>query len=833
YAHSRGIIHRDIKAANILVDPDDRVRIVDFGLVKMQENAAALTLRSTAMGTPLYMSPEQLRDSGSVDHRADIYAIGILFHQMLTGSPPQGAWVPASEKNPAVDKRYDAVVGLAMREDPDQRFQSTAELRDAVAAVLEPKSSKGKAILLGLAGIAALLIAAFFVTNLQDNSSPTQPSLANEDLPEQSSTSPSTSEDDPVIPRLPEPELTLQPHDHAPGKPFFVRYDSIEPAWFPDLEGAVPDDIIQFTIPPNAPLRAVVLLHSDGQISEIDFERPDTIAPVQGIDGPVHQIFENYGHFYWMHDGRVSSTSPGWEALADNDESFTNFAVGSVYCVGRTQSGTPRIFIRDLPSFDRTLREGVEDLLPNPMPELAKLDAGARKILALRPDGSLLYSATQGHALSTPPTDLGEVQDIAVASNLCVAVTKNGRARIWGTHRVSEEFKAEIAALRDVDKVVSASAGLGRVAVRYGPDKQWLVISQTGESNWRIERETGKALRGFDFVALGDEFAGGIQVRGVETEAPVEMAKLLPQHEHAPGEPFFVRYDSASPLWFPELDGEAPADIAHITIPTYEKHFAVSLIHSDGRASEIRPDSPDRIAAVNGINEPIHQSLDAYGTIYWLRNGRVTSQGIGWTSLAKNDERFTHFAAGNGYCIGRRTDGATRFFPQDGSFVEPERRAAADSLLPAVLPEIAKLDAGYYPILALRPNGTLLFSASPGEEWRAPPKDVGKVIDIAVTANLSVVVLEQGRARVWGATIDPEIVSEIESLPNVHKVVSASGGAARFAIQHGEDKQWLVVFKTSAAKWVIQRKTGEALRGVDFVALGTGFAGGIRADEEQ
>lgn len=86
YAHSKNVIHRDLKCANIMVTPHQGIKIMDFGIAKMAGENMSLTKTGSRMGSPLYMSPEQVK-SGNVDSRSDIYALGVVYHEMLTGRP--------------------------------------------------------------------------------------------------------------------------------------------------------------------------------------------------------------------------------------------------------------------------------------------------------------------------------------------------------------------------------------------------------------------------------------------------------------------------------------------------------------------------------------------------------------------------------------------------------------------------------------------------------------------------------------------------------------------------------------------------------------------------
>lgn len=145
-AHAAGIVHRDLKPANILVGTTGGVKVADFGLAQLGSDAAVTTLTRTdvAMGTFHYLAPEQRKDARAVDHRADIWALGVIFYEMLTGELPLGSFAPPSTKGPrGCDRRTDAIVRRALAPDPADRFATVAELGRAVRALVpQPGGSR-------------------------------------------------------------------------------------------------------------------------------------------------------------------------------------------------------------------------------------------------------------------------------------------------------------------------------------------------------------------------------------------------------------------------------------------------------------------------------------------------------------------------------------------------------------------------------------------------------------------------------------------------------------------------------------------------------------------
>ena len=131
YAHDKGIVHRDIKPENILVDTDGQVKIADFGLAKLLDKNTkmpSLTQANQVMGTLHYMAPEQFERPLDVDHRADIYSLGVVIYELLTGELPLGRFAPPSSKS-QVGPRLDQIVMQTLEKEPTLRYQQVSHLK--------------------------------------------------------------------------------------------------------------------------------------------------------------------------------------------------------------------------------------------------------------------------------------------------------------------------------------------------------------------------------------------------------------------------------------------------------------------------------------------------------------------------------------------------------------------------------------------------------------------------------------------------------------------------------------------------------------------------------
>ena len=183
FAHKEGIVHRDIKPENILLQADHAV-VVDFGVSKALTEAtdeASLTRSGVTLGTPAYMAPEQIAAEKNVDHRADIYAVGVVGYEMLTGlSPFAGASPQAviaahmtktperlSAKSETVPARLDALVMRALEKDPDKRWQSAREMRDEMDSLRESSAKTAKSWPRYVAAATIVAVLAFTALSLQ------------------------------------------------------------------------------------------------------------------------------------------------------------------------------------------------------------------------------------------------------------------------------------------------------------------------------------------------------------------------------------------------------------------------------------------------------------------------------------------------------------------------------------------------------------------------------------------------------------------------------------------------------------------------------------------
>ena len=152
HAHERGVVHRDVKPENILLDRQGRVHLIDFGVARFFEDVS-LTNTGALVGTPMYMSPEQVTGRLDLDHRTDVYSLGLVLSELLTLARPIAAptreavlrqivtkaMPPASWRNPALPRDLEGVLHKAAAKDPDDRYQTAADFADDLRRWLDGK----------------------------------------------------------------------------------------------------------------------------------------------------------------------------------------------------------------------------------------------------------------------------------------------------------------------------------------------------------------------------------------------------------------------------------------------------------------------------------------------------------------------------------------------------------------------------------------------------------------------------------------------------------------------------------------------------------------------
>ena len=176
-AHAQGLVHRDVKPSNVLLDDNEHVYLADFGLTRRLSDGASLHAEAATLGTPAYLAPEQI-EGKDVDARADVYSLGCLLYECLTGEPPfradsrlAVAWAHleqapplASERRPELPEAVDAVIGRAMAKEPADRYATCTELATAAENALTPIGARPRRRwAFAVAGAAAAVVVGLLV----------------------------------------------------------------------------------------------------------------------------------------------------------------------------------------------------------------------------------------------------------------------------------------------------------------------------------------------------------------------------------------------------------------------------------------------------------------------------------------------------------------------------------------------------------------------------------------------------------------------------------------------------------------------------------------------
>ncbi|MDF1814935.1 MAG: serine/threonine-protein kinase [Verrucomicrobiales bacterium] len=167
YAHSKGVLHRDIKPGNVLVSTDHVAKIADFGLAKILRDDfdISLTVKNAGMGTPRYMAPEQSSSAKESDEKADIFSMAVVFHEMMTGHLPIGKTINISKRLPGL-RKFDRLIKKSLDPDPQARPESALEFESSISSPKLTNSStqsKGFYVVPALVVIGILIALSLFL----------------------------------------------------------------------------------------------------------------------------------------------------------------------------------------------------------------------------------------------------------------------------------------------------------------------------------------------------------------------------------------------------------------------------------------------------------------------------------------------------------------------------------------------------------------------------------------------------------------------------------------------------------------------------------------------
>jgi serine/threonine protein kinase len=397
YAHEQGVIHRDIKPSNILIDSAGQVKVADFGLARLDRpsDSDAMTLSHTGafMGTPAYTAPEQARDAAHVDHRADLYSLGVLLYEMLTGELPRGVFQPPSRKAGS-DARLDDVVQRALQERPEDRYQAAADIKRDVTSVRSPAANTSSpsrrrfpwaAVLTIVLIIGAVLVFGSWLTirsifESLDSGKQKTPVRVVEDPP-------ATKDSRPPAP--PDKVITSSPVQTRPA--------------------AKPDKpIITPSVPsPPAPSPSKVRVWSIGPLSPA-LHPPPTLASAEWQD----TVLLTHGGAALLKDGNVvmwHESSPGKEHRLSFPEPIIRLAATSNQAVAASQTGTTYLLPNEASGSPRQLTTDEAQRFPS--------GSQAKPIpLTELPSSSSL----------TEPAQVIAIEGMSLAHD------PNGKAVLWG-----------------------------------------------------------------------------------------------------------------------------------------------------------------------------------------------------------------------------------------------------------------------------------------------------------------------------------------------------------------------------------------------------------------
>ncbi|WP_395742401.1 protein kinase domain-containing protein [Prosthecobacter sp.] len=569
YAHEHGVIHRDIKPANILINREGAVKVADFGLAKAEEaGSSGFTKTGMAMGTPDYVAPEALMPGAQVDGRADLYAVGVMLYQMLTGQIPRGAWQPASVLSPGTDRRFDQIITKAMQYDREARYQSSGEIRQDLDAILSapqaPSRPPGQAaapqqslpqkptgrppqkrpeaaaaakpqmpgkdiaatpaksktpLFIGLGVAAALGIGAFFLWEGRKPASPATPAIASSTPALSVSPTPSppasTSSSSPS--RFPLP-LPTRPSEAGQVLVWRRTGEPIDPA---DPITQIPagmDDVVQVAFADGGNI--VLALHRNGRVTS--WGKKELLEGMSAATGDVVHLVgaRSRTAFALRSDGSVlilGKEAGKWSKPVSAASSFASLSTDddghSGAVLGLQRDGTVFCWAVEDDAMARLIQQ-----IPKNLNHVTSIGFGDTYACALRDDGILVTWGRDAPKdnLPKPVTSTATVHAVCHPSHGGYVVESNGRTTEWGSLRTASLETNKL----NIQGLTNLSSQYGFAAFQDAAKKWYFVGGKEGPNVPNIsfcERMAKNAIQ----IVIGPKYI--LAIKPVEKMQPVAM----------------------------------------------------------------------------------------------------------------------------------------------------------------------------------------------------------------------------------------------------------------------------------------------------------------------